>query len=223
MRGFNFDMRVKQAFCALLAGAGLLFGSVLHAADGTIDLTVTNGSKQLKLPLVSGVDAFRVLRAPSLNTPFAPVESGSISGYLWTQPGADGAEFFRVEMQPKDPQAVLNANLLHRLGYGPTPEDIARLNQIGPDAYIQEQLAPEAIEENLEVDRVVPATGDWQYATVTGTASSSSTLYIYLTMPGEVYIDDIKLVRGTVAEVGTSALSNGDFEAGFGTWIVDEI
>jgi uncharacterized protein (DUF1800 family) len=216
-------MNVKEAVFAQVAAAALLLCNGLHAAEGTIDLTVTNGSKQLRLPVVSGVDAFRVLRTPSLNTPFAPAQSGSVSGYLWTQPGADGVEFFRVEMQPKDPEAILNANLLHRIAYGPTPDDLARLSQIGANSYIQEQLAPETILENLEVDRVVPGTGDWQYATFTGTASSSSTLYIYLTMPGEVYVDDIKLVRGTVPEAGTSALSNGDFEAGLGTWRLDEV
>ena len=166
-------MNVKQAICAPLTGLALLLSSAGYAAEGTIELSVTNGNKQLRLPLVSGVDAFRVLRTPSLNTPFAPALSGSISGYLWTQPGADGLEFFRVEMQPKDPQAVVNANLLHRIAYGPTPDDSARLAQIGPNAYIQEQLAPETIQENLEIDRVIPGTGGWQYATVTGTASSS--------------------------------------------------
>ncbi len=127
-------MNVKEAFFAQLAAAALLLCNVLHAAEGTIDLTVTNGSKQLQLPIVSCVDAFRVLRTPSLNTPFAPAQSGSVSGYLWTQPGADGVEFFRVEMQPKDPEAILNANLLHRIAYGPTPDDLARLSQIGANA-----------------------------------------------------------------------------------------
>ena len=218
----QLDMNVKQAICVSQMGLALLLSSAGQAAEGTIDLTISNGNKQLKLPLVSGVDVFRVLQTPSLNTPFAPAQSGSISGYLWTQPGANGMEFYRVEMQPKDPQAVVNANLLHRIAYGPTPDELTRLNQIGANAYIQEQLAPEAIQENLEVDRIVPGTAGWQYATMTGTASSASTLYIYLTMPGEVYVDDIKLVRGTVPEVGTSALSNGDFEAGLGTWTLDE-
>jgi len=97
------NMNVKQAICAPAMGLALLLSGAGYGAEGTIELSVTNGNKQLKLPLVSGVDAFRVLRTPSLNTPFAPAQSGSISGYLWTQPGADGLEFFRVEMQPKDP------------------------------------------------------------------------------------------------------------------------
>src|SRR5687767_12570477 len=219
-------MKLKRGFCAQIAGLGLLMCSSGYGAegDGSIDLTLTNGTKRLQLPVVSGVDAFHVLRTTDLSAPFSLAPTGSISGYNWTQPlqAPSSLEFFRVEMQPKDPGSILNGSLLYRLGYGPTPDELDRLNQIGSAAYIQEQLAPETIQENLEIDRVVPATGDWQYVTATGTASSTA-LYLYLTQAGEVYIDDIKLVRGTVAEVGTSAISNGDFETGLTGWIVDPI
>ena len=60
----------------------------------------------------------------------------------------------------------------------------------------------------------------WTYVTATGTASSS-TLYIYLQSAGDVYVDDIKLVAGSVPEAGTNVLSDGDFESGFpGPWTV---
>ena len=65
-----------------------------------------------------------------------------------------------------------------------------------------------------------PATPQWTYVTATGTASSS-TLYIYLQSAGDVYLDDLKLVAGSVAEVGRNVLTNGDFENGFpGPWTV---
>jgi hypothetical protein len=36
---------------------------------------------------------------------------------------------------------------------------------------------------------------------------------------GSVYVDDVVLVRGDVAEAGTNLLRNGDFEAPLpGTW-----
>ncbi|HYG33284.1 MAG TPA: lamin tail domain-containing protein, partial [Clostridia bacterium] len=58
----------------------------------------------------------------------------------------------------------------------------------------------------------------WRYVTVTGTASSS-TLYMYLHSAGDVYIDDLKLVAGAVAESGPNLLANGDFEGTFpGAW-----
>jgi hypothetical protein len=60
----------------------------------------------------------------------------------------------------------------------------------------------------------------WTYVTATGTASSS-TLYIYLQSAGDVYVDDIELVAGSVPGTGTSVLSDGDFESGFpGPWTV---
>jgi CotH kinase protein/Lamin Tail Domain/Carbohydrate binding domain len=60
----------------------------------------------------------------------------------------------------------------------------------------------------------------WVYVTATGTASSS-TLYIYLQSAGDVYVDDIKLVAGSVPEAGVNVLSNGDFESTFpGPWTV---
>jgi regulation of enolase protein 1 (concanavalin A-like superfamily) len=64
------------------------------------------------------------------------------------------------------------------------------------------------------------AAPQWTYVTATGTASSS-TIYIYLQSAGDVYIDDIKLVAGSVPEVGQNVLANGDFESNLsGPWTV---
>src|SRR6185369_6675212 len=61
----------------------------------------------------------------------------------------------------------------------------------------------------------------WVYVTATGTASSS-TLYIYLQSAGDIYLDDIKLVAGSVPEAVVNVLTNGDFESTFPgpSWIV---
>jgi hypothetical protein len=72
--------------------------------------------------------------------------------------------------------------------------------------------------------QAVPASSSaapqWQYVTATGTASSS-TLYIYLQSAGDVYIDDLQLVAGSVAGAGANVLTDGDFESGFpGPWTV---
>jgi hypothetical protein len=65
-----------------------------------------------------------------------------------------------------------------------------------------------------------PATPQWTHVTATGTASSS-TLYLYLQSAGDIYVDDIKLVAGSVPEAGANVLSDGDFESGFpGPWTV---
>jgi hypothetical protein len=60
-----------------------------------------------------------------------------------------------------------------------------------------------------------PSSGpQWRFVTVTGTATSSR-LYVYLTSKGDVYLDDLSLVSGTVPEVGANQIRNGNFEATF--------
>jgi hypothetical protein len=62
----------------------------------------------------------------------------------------------------------------------------------------------------------------WHYVTATGTASSS-TIYIYLTAPGEAYVDDVRLVPGAVPGVGTNAVQDGDFESALdGLWTISD-
>src|SRR5207249_4690306 len=106
--------------------------------------------------------------------------------------------FYRLEVTPMDASgsplstnSLLTGTVLNRLAYGPTPDELERVRAMGADNYVQEQLAPESINENLSID-VVNTNGGWQYVTATGNGSSS-TLYIYLTRAGEGYIDDIKL------------------------------
>src|SRR2546425_2536881 len=103
--------------------------------------------------------------------------------------------FYRVEVVPMDTSgspgstsSLLTGTVLNRLAYGPTPDELERVRLIGADNYIQEQLAPELISENLSID-VVNTNAGWQYVTATGNGSSS-TLYIYLTTKGEGYIDE---------------------------------
>ena len=52
----------------------------------------------------------------------------------------------------------------------------------------------------------------WTYVTATGTASSSM-IYIYMDSPGEVHVDDLMLVAGSVAGVGKNYVQDGDFES----------
>lgn len=57
---------------------------------------------------------------------------------------SDGG-FFILE----DSQAT---HVLNRLGYGPSPSDVARIGTLGTEAYIAEQLAPNAIDESANTD-----------------------------------------------------------------------
>ncbi|HQL24294.1 MAG TPA: lamin tail domain-containing protein, partial [candidate division Zixibacteria bacterium] len=59
----------------------------------------------------------------------------------------------------------------------------------------------------------------WQKVTATGVANSQK-IYIYLNGTyGDVLIDDVVLVAGSVANVGSNLIANGDFEGAFpGAW-----
>ncbi|MCX6902284.1 MAG: lamin tail domain-containing protein, partial [Verrucomicrobia bacterium] len=55
--------------------------------------------------------------------------------------------------------------------------------------------------------------GGWSFFSVTGLPGPAGTnLQIYLDAPGDMYLDDVMLVPGTVAGVGTNLIKNGDFE-----------
>ncbi|HYG36470.1 MAG TPA: CotH kinase family protein, partial [Clostridia bacterium] len=58
------------------------------------------------------------------------------------------------------------------------------------------------------VTNAPPPAPQWQYVTATGNGSSAS-LYVYLNTAGDVYIDDMKLVEGTIPEVGANLIANG--------------
>lgn len=59
----------------------------------------------------------------------------------------------------------------------------------------------------------------WVQVVVSGTPTSSS-FYMYLESPGEIFLDDVQLVQGSVAGVGQNLIKNGDFEAALGSeWV----
>jgi hypothetical protein len=66
-----------------------------------------------------------------------------------------------------------------------------------------------------------PSTPQWQYVTLTGSATKPILLVGMHGTAGDVYIDDIKLVAGNVPEAGANLLQDGDFESPLsGPWIL---
>jgi uncharacterized protein (DUF1800 family) len=209
-----------QRLVGCLAVAAALPAAILAQDKEAIWLQTGNGEKILDLPLLPGTEQYRVWGSPDLNQPFAVLNSGTIAGFSWRAPLQLPSEFFQVEGVPMSQRDMLSALVLSRLAYGPTPDELERVRQIGPDAYIAEQLAPETISEALDID-TPRATLGWERVVVTG-APTGSTLgfYLYLTQPGDVYIDDVKLVRGTLPDVGANLILNSGFESGFTSWTV---
>jgi uncharacterized protein (DUF1800 family) len=141
--------------------------------------------------------------------------------------------FYQVEVVPMDASgsplstnSLLTGTVLNRLAYGPTPDELERVKSIGAQAYINEQVSPETISENLPFETGTTNFGSgWQQFTATGAANTSGTgtnFYLYLNTRGDCFIDDIRLVAGTSPGVGANLIRNGDFELALNTndWIV---
>src|SRR5688572_3483230 len=176
-------------------------------------VTVSNGQQTVRFAPYPAAEAFRLLSATNISGTFTP-KSGAIPGLEWTGPTNGSTEFHRVEVTPMTSNALLSSIVLNRLAYGPTPDAIERVltgpGAIGPQAFIDEQLAPEAISETIDFD--VPSTNiNWVQVTATGTASGSN-LFMYLSGAGSVFIDDVRLVRGTNLTTGQNLLLNEGFE-----------
>lgn len=186
----------------------------VRAADAapSAALALTNSQLRVSGTPYPSADAYKLLGAGAVPGPYS-VLATNVDGTHFDlgSPAAGGdAGFLRLEAVPMDTNRFLAGHLLSRLAYGPTPDELERVAAIGADAYIAEQLAPEGIAEDLPHNRVT-ATNDWQFVTATGTGSSS-TLYVYLTSRGDGYLDDLRLVAGTVPAQGANLLRNGDFE-----------
>ena len=193
------------------------FAAEEPAPPRVLDFAITNSQRRVRFTPYPAAQEFQILQAPAVQAPFTEDTSGKFSGYQWLAPAtsASPAGFYRMRVTPLSDRLLWTATVLQRLAYGPTPDDLERLETIGPQAYLEEQIAPENISESLDLDQAAPA-GDWQYIVASGTGSTS-TLYVYLNLPGEGYIDDLKLVAGSVPEAGTNLLRNGDFEGPLST------
>jgi hypothetical protein len=89
-----------------------------------------------------------------------------------------------------------------------------RANHWAIRRYVSEWSGP------IKITGQITHTSDWVYVTATGVAANSL-LYLYLTAAGDGYIDDLKLVAGSVPEVGPNLMPNGDFESALtGPWTV---
>ena len=71
---------------------------------------------------------------------------------------------------------------------------------------------------NWSVGKAAAPVPQWIYYSTNGSATSSR-LYIYLQSAGDVYVDDMNLVAGSVPDVGGNMLTNGNFETALtGPW-----
>ena len=206
----DLDM-MKPVFAGWILCGVLGMVRMVAETPGILSLAWTNGRPSLEFQLVPSVSEYRVRSTPSLGTSASPL-AGKHWGNRWTSDSAAVGDsgFYQLEALPLASEMVRSSTLLNRIAYGPTPDDLNRLATLGTDAYIEEQLAPEKISENL--DESTETGPVWRKVIITGTGSSSK-LYLYLNGAGDAYLDDFRLVAGTT-DNGTAAnlLINGDFE-----------
>lgn len=184
--------------------------------------SITGGVTTNGLPLLSfpypAAQAYTVYGASEVGGPYTTPVPGLLSGptFTVTNPAARG--FYQVSVTPMSSNALLSATVLNRLTYGPSPADIQRIASIGPEQFIAEQLAANAIVEDLDTAPPItnapppaPPLTNWIRASANGIASNTN-FFLYLTAAGRVYIDDVRLVLGNTPDVGPNLLVNGDFE-----------
>lgn len=119
-----------------------------------------------QFPLYPAVQSYTILSGTNVGTPLAPdatfftapltnvVSTGTTMvtniTYEWrTTNATDRARFYQLQIQSLSSNALLSANVLNRLAYGPSPDDLDAINVSGPGAYINSQLAPWNITEDV--------------------------------------------------------------------------
>ncbi|MBM3847232.1 MAG: DUF1800 family protein, partial [Verrucomicrobia bacterium] len=173
----------------------------------------SNSTVRLSWTPLPAIESYEVLSASSPVDAFERQLQGVFNNFTWSGNSDAGAGFYKLVAQPLSDEALYAANALNRIAYGPTPDELDRIltgaNPTGAQGFINEQLAPELIQETLDTD---PPISGWVFNTVSGPIESAR-LYIYLDGPGSVLIDDIKLVAGAEPGVGANLLQNGGFES----------
>ncbi|MBN8246409.1 MAG: DUF1800 family protein [Verrucomicrobia bacterium] len=208
-------MPAIRVWCRTLAtwgGALLSFSPMVSvsAAEGlqVQDLEVVGGEARLSFKPAPAVENYQVFRSPSLEAAFEPAP-GVLRPGGWSGATAGEAGFFQIRIATVSTNDLLAANVLQRLAYGPTPDDLAQLRAVGPESYMAAQLAAESVPSDLDTADPAPR---WVRVTTTGPGTASR-LYVYLDGAGEAYLDDLRLVAGDLDD-GTqpNLLRNGDFE-----------
>lgn len=92
--------------------------------------------------------------------------------------------------KPYDQQRLMAGHLLRRMGFGPSREDMAHVLEIGRDAYIEEQLNPQLVDDSAAEARFYPVPDpfvddfgtSWQFHWLTRMAYSRRQLLEKMTL-----------------------------------------
>ena len=112
---------------------------------------LSNAQPRVAFTPYPSAERYQMLRSTALGGLWAEDLTGLFSGASWTGPAAGSHAFYQLLVTPLGSNALLNASLLNKLAYGPTPELLDRLGTNSPDTYISEQLNPETIPERASL------------------------------------------------------------------------
>ena len=184
------------------------------------NIVVQSTAKYLEWNLVPAADEYEVLYGTTADDVNYPDRFGTLSGNRFTLLVPFRERYWRLQTTTLSSNVLLSANILNRVAYGPTPDDLDEIAALGPQAYLDEQLNPETLPSLDDSYTVVHTNGvtipvdpgtDWISVSVTGRVSSSR-LYMYLRGTGEMHIDDVELRLLNGGVLGPNVIENGDFE-----------
>ena len=174
-------------------------------------ITVSNGVKTVTFTPSPATEQYNIGSSVNVAVPFTNDGSGVLKGTTWRATNSQPIKFYSVAATPLSSNDLLSVNLLNRIAYGPAPDELVRVKAMGPQAYINEQLAPELIVNPIDsfptqtTNSAPPTPPQWQFLSFSGTVSSSN-LYLYLTQVGDAYVDDMSLTIQTnvIIDTGTN-------------------
>lgn len=204
-------------------------------------IVVSGPQKNLRVTPSPGAEAFYFYSATNLASPFLLntnfvlmpyvtgyttnlTTNGSVTitnlAYEWRTtnfPGDSG--YFRMSATSVASNTTLGATVMNRLAYGPTPDDLP-IVLANPQAFIDQQLdmgsfPPETMDSYSIITTnsiSYDPTTNWTFVSIKGTLNTTN-LYLFMTAPGTVFVDDIWLMEGTNDIPNPNLLVNGDFES----------
>src|SRR3954462_13822746 len=112
-------------------------------------VTVSNTVKTITFTPAPAIDQYIIKSSTNVGVSFSNDTSGGLSDMKFKVTNSNPVRFYSVAATSMSSNALLAANILNRLAYGPTPDDLLTVSN-APQAYINQQLAPETITETID-------------------------------------------------------------------------
>lgn len=221
--GLSFSLDVSPAGAQIDHSSGLLSWTPTEAQGPTNAVFVVRVTKtsppNLSATATFSVNVLEVNRGPTLS-PIPDQTIGFGETLVLTNIVVDPdlpANTLSFALEPGAPAGMTVASDTGVLTWTPSANQVLTTNRVTVRV-TDGALSPLSDSQSFTV--IVKRGLPWKFVSALGTASSS-TVYIYLTAPGDVYIDDLTLVAGEGGPGDVNLLRNGDFETGLtGSWTV---